>query len=143
MHVEMFCICDSASFGTAGRMTLRGVHNEAGFNSFPGAIPHLTLAGRIRFEIGELGSHRFFIEIIRQDDGFVWTQPEQEIAVERTNDDHLWAWHSFMTAISGFPIAGPTALHFRLVVDGVPASTIVFIVTAEPAVAPAVARQRT
>jgi hypothetical protein len=142
MHVEVFCCCDSASFDRAGRMVIRGVHNEGGYTAFPGAIPHLTLAGRMRFEINELGPHRFFIEIRPQDGGFVWTQPTQEIEVERTNDDNNFAWHSFMTAISGFPIAGPTALLFTLVVDGVPVSSLVYIAVAEPAVAPTVARRR-
>lgn len=143
MQVEVFCFCDSASLDRAGRMVLRGVHNEAGFRSFPVTIPALTVVGRIRFGLDELGPHRFSLHVRQQDDCLVWAQPEQEIEVDRTNDDHIWAWHSLMTTISGLPVAGPGAILFDLVVDEEPVSSVAYIATLAPAPAPAAARRRT
>jgi hypothetical protein len=143
MQVEVLCFCDSASLNRAGGLVLRGIYNESGFASFPSTIPHLTVAGRIRFQLDELGPHRFFLEVRRHDGGFIWAQADQEIEVNRTNDDHVFAWHSFMTTISGLPLAGPGALLFRLFVDEEPLSSCGFIATLAPAVAPAVSRRRT
>jgi hypothetical protein len=143
MHVEVFCFCDSASLDRAGRLVLRGVHNENGFGSFPAMIPPLTVAGRVRFGFAELGSHWFALHVRQHDGCLVWAQADQEIEVERTNDDHIYAWNSFMITITGLPLAGPMTLLFDLVLDGVPVSSLVYIAVAEPAVAPAVSRRRT
>ncbi|MBL9216717.1 MAG: hypothetical protein JNG83_14665 [Opitutaceae bacterium] len=66
MHVELFALCDAAT-DQAGKLNILGTFDTIHVQGFPAAHPSCAVAGRIRFELSEQGSHEFKLSIIDQD----------------------------------------------------------------------------
>jgi hypothetical protein len=126
MKVELFCICESASRDPNGRMELRGVHSAVVFSSFPATITDFTLAGRFRFGLDELGTHRLKLEMRREDGSLGGSPFAQEFEVKQESD-FPFAWCPCLINFPEIRVLTPAVFHFHLFIDEEPVSTCVLI----------------
>jgi hypothetical protein len=115
MHVELFCVCKSATQHQDDTLDVRGIHDNRGFTARPDDSTTVTMAVRLRFEEEERGTHQLQIVLFAPDGARIGGIKKMPLEIQR---DDWPVYSSTLVDLPGAYFAASGTYRLSLHING-------------------------